>query len=153
MILLDTNVLGRMADAADPQCAAARRAVHSLLASHDRPVVIPQVFYEFWAVATRRAGPPPDGQNGLGMKPEQASQWLEFFQRRFTLLPDREELLARWHDLVRRRGIIGIRSYDARLVAAMQTYGIERLLTFNTEHFRRFSITVVDPASLEITGP
>jgi predicted nucleic acid-binding protein len=147
MILLDTNVLGRMTDAADPQCAVARRAVHSLLASHDGPVVVPQVLYEFWAVATRKAGPPPTGQNGLGMTPEQASQWLGFFQRRFTLLPDREELLPRWHDLVRRLRITGIRSYDARLVAAMQTYAIERLLTFNAEHFRRFSITIIDPAS------
>lgn len=49
--------------------------------------------------------------------------------------------------LGRRLGITGIRSYDARLVAAMQTYGIERLLTFNAEHFRRFSITIVAPAS------
>jgi predicted nucleic acid-binding protein len=148
MILLDTNVLGRMTDAADAQCAAARRAVHSLLASHDRPVIVPQLLYEFWAVATRKAGSPPGGQNGLGMTPEQASRWLEFFQRRFTLLPDREELLPRWHDLVRTLGITGIRSYDARLVAAMQTYGIERLLTFNAEHFRRFSITIISPASL-----
>jgi hypothetical protein len=29
----------------------------------------------------------------------------------------------------------------------MPTYGIEQLLTFNAEHFRRFSITVIDPAS------
>jgi predicted nucleic acid-binding protein len=147
MILADTNVLGRMTDAADPQCAAARRAVHSLLASHDQPVVVPQVLYEFWAVATRKAGSPPGGQNGLGMTSEQASQWLGFFQRRFTLLPDREELLPRWHDLVRGLDITGIRSYDARLVAAMQTYGIERLLTFNAEHFRRFPITVIAPVS------
>ena len=39
MILVDTNVFGRMTDAADPQFAVARRAVHSLLASHDQPVV------------------------------------------------------------------------------------------------------------------
>jgi predicted nucleic acid-binding protein len=147
MILLDTNVLGRMTDATDPQCAAARQAVHSLLASHDQPVVVPQGLYEFWAVATRKAGSPPAGQNGLGMTTDQASQWLGFFQRRFTLLPDREELLPSWHDLVRTLGITGVRSYDARLVAAMQTYGIVRLLTFNADHFRRFSITIVDPAS------
>jgi len=147
MILLDTNVLGRMTDAADPQYATARQAVHSLLASHDQPIVVPQVLYEFWAVATRKAGSPPSGHNGLGMTPDQASQWLAFFQRRFTLLPDREELLPCWHELVRSLGITGIRSYDARLVAAMQTYGIERLLTFNAEHFRRFSITIIAPAS------
>jgi predicted nucleic acid-binding protein len=152
MILLDTNVLGRMTDSADPQCAAARHSVQVLLAEHERLVVAPQVLYEFWVVATRRAGSPPHGQNGLGMTPEQASQWLEFFQRRFTLLPDREELFPCWHALVRGLGITGIRSYDARLVAAMQTYGIERLLTFNVEHFRRFLITIIDPASFEAAG-
>jgi hypothetical protein len=35
--------------------------------------------YEFWTVATRQAGPPPFGQNGLGMTCAQASQWLNFF--------------------------------------------------------------------------
>jgi predicted nucleic acid-binding protein len=74
MILLDTNVLGRMTDATDPQYAAARQATQSLLAEHERLIVVPQALYEFWAVATRKAGPPPAGQNGLGMTPDQASQ-------------------------------------------------------------------------------
>jgi predicted nucleic acid-binding protein len=147
MILLDTNILGRITDSTDPQCRVTRHAIHALLAKQERLTVVPQNLYEFWATATRAPGPPPTGQNGLGMMPARASQWLGFFQRRFTLLPDREELLPRWHDLVRRLGITGIRAYDARLVAAMQTYGIERLLTFNAEHFRRFSITVIEPAS------
>jgi predicted nucleic acid-binding protein len=82
------------------------------------------------------------------MAPEQASQWLGFFMRRFTVLPDREDLLARWHNLVKTLRITGLRSYDARLVAAMQSYAITRLLTFNADHFRIFPITVIDPASL-----
>jgi predicted nucleic acid-binding protein len=81
------------------------------------------------------------------MEPERASQWLRFFMRRFRVLPDREELLALWHDLVRTMGIVGARSHNARLVAAMQSHGITRLLTFNTGHFAIFPITVVDPAS------
>jgi predicted nucleic acid-binding protein len=148
MILLDTNLLGRVTDAADPQCPVARRATHSLLAERERLIIVPQNLYEFWAVATRKPGPPPAGQNGLGMAPEQASQWLGFFMRRFTVLPDREDLLARWHNLVKTLRITGLRSYDARLVAAMQSYAITRLLTFNADHFRIFPITVIDPASL-----
>ena len=148
MILLDTNVLGRVTDSTDPQCAVARRAIHAPLAKQERLVIAPQNLYEFWAVATRNPGPFPAGQNGLGMTPERASQWLRFFQRRFTLLSDREELLTRWHDLVRTLGITGLRSYDARLVASMQTYGITRLLTFNAEHFKGFPVTLIDPASL-----
>ena len=148
MILLDTNLLGRMTDSTDPQCAAARRAVHSLLAKRERLVIFSQNLHEFWAVATRKPGPPPAGQNGLGMTCEQASQWLHFFQRRFMLLPDRADLLECWHALVKALGIRGLKSYDARLAAAMQTYGIRRLLTFNANDFKSFAITIIDPTSL-----
>jgi predicted nucleic acid-binding protein len=148
MILLDTNLLGRLTDSADPLCGAARKAVHTLLAKGERLIIVPQNLYEFWAVATRKPGARPVGQNGLGMTPEQASQWLRFFQRRFTLLPDREELLTHWHALVRTLGITGLKSHDARLVAAMQSYGITRLLTFDADDFRGFAVTLIDPVSL-----
>jgi predicted nucleic acid-binding protein len=147
MILLDTNVLGRMTDSADQQCKTARQAIHLLIDRRERIVIVPQNLYEFWAIATRKPGPPPSGQNGLGMSIDQASRWLQFFGRRFALLPDREELFTLWHSLVMRFAIVGIRSHDARLVAAMQSYGIARLLTFNADHFREFPITLVDPLS------
>lgn len=86
--------------------------------------------------------------NGLGLTTEQTSQWLRFFQRRFTLLPDREDLPARWHELVRMLGIKGCRAHDARLAAAMQSYGISRLLTFNGQDFKDLPVTVVDPAAV-----
>ena len=148
MILLDTNLLGRITDSSDPQCAASRHAISSLLAARERLIIVPQNLYEFWSVATRRCGLPPAGQNGLGMTAEQASQWIRFFQRRFTLLPDREELTGRWHDLVRTFDVKGTRSFDTRLVAAMQTYGIARILTFNINDFKRYPITVICPTTL-----
>ena len=148
MILLDTNLLARVTDSADPQCASARQAIHVLLGRRERLIIVPQNLYECWAVATRQAGHPPIGQNGLGMTTDQASHWLRFFQRRFTLLPDREELLGCSHALVQTHAIKGYRSYDVRLVAAMQTYGIGMLLTFNIDDFRGFPITVLDPASV-----
>src|SRR5205823_6633610 len=106
----DTNLLGRMTDSTDPQCAAARRAVHGLLANRERLIIVPQNLYEFWAVATRKPGPPPTGQNGLGMTCEQASQWMLFFQRRFNLLTDRPEKLGNWHALVKGLGVKGLKS-------------------------------------------
>jgi predicted nucleic acid-binding protein len=148
VILLDTNLLARMTNAADPQCAAARLAVQKLSSGNEQLVIVPQNLYEFWAVATRARGAPPSGQNGLGMTCNQASMWLAFFQRRFTLLLDRNDLLQRWHDLVNRLSIAGFRSHDARLVAAMESYGIARLMTFNALDFKRFAITVVEPASI-----
>ena len=61
MILLDTNLLGRLTDSADPLCTPARRAVHTLLAQGERLIIVPQNLYEFWAVATRKPGAPPAG--------------------------------------------------------------------------------------------
>lgn len=148
MILLDTNLLVRVTNATDPHCDVARSAIHRMTGGGERLIIVPQNLYEFWAVATRRPGAQPAGQNGLGMTCEQASQWLAFFQRRFMLLPDRNDLSARWHGLVKQLDIRGFRSHDARLVAAMESYGIARLLTFNSEDFKRFAITVVDPAAI-----
>jgi hypothetical protein len=92
MILLDMNLLTRMTRAHDPQSGVARAAIQVLFSRGERLIVVPQNLYEFWAVATRLPGPPPAGANGLGMTPAQAGHWLRFFRRRFTLLPDRDEL-------------------------------------------------------------
>src|SRR6266404_4413297 len=41
-------------------------------------------------------------------------------------------------------GIVGFRAHDVRLVAAMQTYGIAQLLTFNAADFRGFAVVILD---------
>ncbi|HEX7377844.1 MAG TPA: hypothetical protein VF278_12060 [Pirellulales bacterium] len=146
MILLDTNLLTRITRSNDAQCAMARGAIQRLVARGERLIVVPQNFYEFWAVATRKTGPPPVGLNGLGMTTVQAGQWVRFFRRRFTLLPDRDHLSDRWLALVEAHGVMGFRAHGVRLVAAMQAYGISDLLTFNGGHFRGLPVTVLDPA-------
>ena len=149
MILLDTNVLVRMTDSINPQCAAARQAVHKSFAKRGQPVVVPQNLYEFWAVATRKPGPPLAGQNGLGMTAERASQWLRILPTPIHASPrSGRTACASGTTSSGAYGILGLKSYDARLVAAMQSYGITRLLTFNTDHFRSLPITLLDPASL-----
>lgn len=146
MILLDTNLLTRMTRSHDPQSGLARAAIRALLCRRERLIIVPQNLYEFWAVATRASGAPPAGRNGLGMTPVQAGHWLRFFQRRFTLLHDREELCSIWQVLVEAHGIAGYQAHDIRLVAAMQSYGVQQLLTFNARDFRGLPITVLDPA-------
>ncbi len=145
MILLDTNLLTR---SQDPQSGAAREAIQTLLGRGERLIVVPQNLYEFWAVATRPHGAPPAGRNGLGMTAPQAGHWLRFFRRRFTLLPDREELSRLWQELVERHIVTGFRAHDVRLVAAMQSYGITRLLTFNATDFRGLAVVILDPAAV-----
>jgi predicted nucleic acid-binding protein len=147
MILLDTNILTRMTRSREPLSGMTRTAIQTLIGRGERLIVVPQNLYEFWAVATRQAGVPPIGRNGLGMTPTQAGHWLRFFQRRFTLLPDREDLSSIWQNLVEGHAIKGFRAHDVRLVAAMQSYGITRLLTFNSADFRGFPITIVDPTA------
>ena len=44
-------------------------------------------------------------------------------------------------------GVIGFRAHDVRLVAAMQSYAITRLLTFNIAHFRGLPVTILDPVT------
>jgi len=149
MILLDTNLLTRITRTNDPQPGLARHAIQSLVARGERLIIVPQNLYEFWAVATRAAGMPPAGANDLGMTPSQAGQWLRFFQRRFTLLPDREDLTSLWQTLVENHRVTGFRAHDVRLVAAIQSYGITRLLTFNGNHFSSLPVTILDPASVK----
>jgi predicted nucleic acid-binding protein len=147
MILLDTNLLIRMTRPLDPQCGVARAAIQTLRRRSERLIVVPQNLYEFWAVATRPLGAPPLGGNGLGMTPAQAAQWLRFFQRHFVYLPDQAQLSQLWLSLVEAHRVTGFRAHDVRLVAAMQSYGIMRLLTFNSAHFRGLPVTILDPAS------
>jgi hypothetical protein len=81
------------------------------------------------------------------MTPTQAGHWLRFFQRRFSLLHDRDVLSSLWQAMVEAHGVTGFRAHDARLAAAMQSYGITRLLTFNASHFHGLPVTVIDPAA------
>ena len=148
MILLDTNLLTRITRSHDPQSGEARAAIQTLLgrggAAHRGPAKPVRI----WAVATRPPGLPPAGRNGLGMTPAQAGHWLLFFRRRFTLLPDREELSTLWQALVEARGVTGFWGHDVQLVAATQSYGVARLLTFNAADFRGLPVMTLDPASV-----
>ncbi len=72
---------------------------------------------------------------------------VTFFQRRFAFLPDHDQLSKLWLALVQAHGVTGFRAHDVRLVAAMQSYGITRLLTFKVAHFRGLSVTILNPSS------
>lgn len=52
---------------------------------------------------------------------------MRFILRRFTFLPDRDQLSKLWLALVEALGVTGFRAHDVRLVAAMQSYGITQL--------------------------
>ncbi len=141
MILLDTNLLLRLARVTDPNFVTAKTSVDRLLSDGEVVCVVPQNVYEFWAVATR-----PVSANGIGFSVSDCQAEVARIRQVFRLLPDRTTLFDQWEALVRAHACHGRVSFDARLVAAMRTHGLTRLLTFNGTDFRRFpGITVLDP--------
>jgi predicted nucleic acid-binding protein len=76
--LLDANILLYIANENDPHHEIATQAVAGLLAAGETVVIVPQVFYEYWTVATRAAV-----RGGLAMTIEEAVQEVAGIQARF----------------------------------------------------------------------
>jgi predicted nucleic acid-binding protein len=142
-VLLDSNILLRLAQPIHPLHPVAQAAVAALRARDARLCIVPQTLYEFWVVATR-----PLAVNGLGMTVSVSQAEVARLKRMFPLLPDLAGLFAEWERIVFSNQVSGRLAHDARLVAAMRTHGLTELLTFNGADFRRFpGVTVLDPAA------
>jgi predicted nucleic acid-binding protein len=147
--LLDTNILLRAAQPSHPQCPLAVDAVAELRRQGDQLCLVPQNFYEFWVVATR-----PTSQNGLGLSVAAGQAELTRLAGLFTFLNDTPGLFAEWERLVASYQVVGKNAHDARLVAAMVTHGVGRLLTFNKADFQRCQgIVVIEPSEVVSTLP
>jgi predicted nucleic acid-binding protein len=140
-VLVDTNVVLRLAEPHHPQYAQAWVATRALIQRNHELCLVPQVHYEFWVVATR-----PTQQNGLGWSLIQVEAEIhKLGPPVFRFLRDERAIYSPWLDLVRSYSVQGKNSHDARLVAAMLRHNITHLLTFNVGDFRRFrEITVID---------
>lgn len=139
--LVDTNILVRLAVPADPRHLSARRAVEAL--AEEGLYAASQNFIEFWNVTTR-----PVENNGLGRTTIATDQVLRSFEQAFARLPEPADLYDRWRELVVRFGVSGVKVHDARLVALMLANDVTRVLTFNTDDFRRYEvlgIRAIDP--------
>lgn len=140
-VLADTNLLLRLVEPDHPQSAAAADATRSIRLSGRQLVIVPQVIYEFWVVATR-----PANLNGLGLEPTDAQHLLAKLSPTLKLLRDERSIYEVWQRIVVDHRIMGKQAHDARLAAAMIRHGISHLLTFNVPDFSRFPfINIVDP--------
>ncbi len=64
----------------------------------------------------------------------------------FTVLPDSMDTFQRWRRIIVANEVKGAKVHDARLVAIMQTHGLQQLLTFNAADFRRYTgVEIIDP--------
>ncbi len=143
-ILADTNILLRLANAADPQHVLASNAATKLFTANEELFVVPQNIYEFWSAATR-----PTSVNGLGLTVSQAKAEVYRLRTFFDLLDEKADIYAEWKRLVDQYLIVGKNAHDTRLVAAMIVHGITHLLTFNKQDFQRFTnITAITPADV-----
>lgn len=143
-VLLDTNILLRLAVPSHPMFVVARQAVKNLADRGDESVVVPQVIYEYWVVSTR-----PLEQNGLGLSAQQTGVAVDKILKNLSLLPDNPGIFELWQTLVTTNAVHGKTAHDARMVAAMMRHGVSHLLTFNHADFRRFhAVTAIDPSQL-----
>ena len=143
-ILLDTNVLLRLSDAAHLANPVAESAIRRLNDAGHEPVLVPQVIYEFWVVATR-----PRNVNGLGLSVPEADARAAEWTGLFRLLRDERGVYAAWRALVVAHDVKGKNAHDARLAAAMTRHGLTHLLTFNGADFKRFpAVIALDPAAV-----
>jgi predicted nucleic acid-binding protein len=143
-ILLDTNVLARLAQPAHPHHHLAVTAVDALDQQGNQLCLVPQVLYEFWVVATR-----PLASNGLGFSAAEAAGELSRILGLFKLFPETAAVFPEWQSLVTMQTVMGKNAHDARLVAAMLVNGLTYLLTFNVADFSRYAaIQVMDPAAV-----
>jgi len=142
-VLLDTNILLRLAQPHHPHAPIVSRALRTLRASNETLHIVQQNIVEFWAVTTR-----PTTANGLGLTTEQAAAEVGALKRLFVLLPELP-LHDAWERLVVDYRVSGKNAHDARLVAAMVVHGIESILTLNAPDFLRFGeIRVLDATAV-----
>src|SRR5436305_6342731 len=145
----DTNILLRGAQPSHPMHASAVAAVNLLAQSGEQLCLVPQNLYEFWAVATR-----PVAANGLGLSVAEAAAEIVRIKQIFVILDDVAAIRPEWERLLIQYSVVGKSAHDARLVAAMTTHGIGRILTFNSSDFQRYpGITVVTPDDVLQANP
>jgi predicted nucleic acid-binding protein len=136
-LLVDTSVLGRLANTDDPAHAVAETAVFQLHRRGETLLTSAQNLIEFRNFATR-----PLSANGLGLSASEAGAKAERFESRFAVVPDTPDIYPAWKALAHASAAIGKQVHDVRLIAVCQVHAIERLLTFNVRHFLRLAVLV-----------
>jgi predicted nucleic acid-binding protein len=124
--------------------SVATAAIVTLILAGHELFITPQVIVELAATLTR-----PVAANGLGLATADVSEIIAEICRDFEVLQDNARVFTEWLDLFSDGKGIGREVYDMRIVAAMRVHGIDDLLTFNVDDFRRYAtLNVVHPADI-----
>ena len=145
--LLDTGILLRLVDETDGQHDVVKQAVSRLGDQREALYITTQNFAEFWNVATR-----PRTNNGLELP---IATVIQLYDRAIepisSVLVELPAVHAEYKRLLIKHSVVGKQVHDARLVAMMLNWQIERILTLNERNFLRYEqegITVVTPDAI-----
>jgi predicted nucleic acid-binding protein len=142
--LIDTNILLRFFDLADPRNAEIAAAIDALTSATAETYVCAQVLIEYWVAATR-----PREVNGFGLDPEEADLRIGQIETLFVCLPEPPDMARRWRELATQYRALGKNAHDARIAALMLANGVEGILTLNASDFARYEgITPVSPSDV-----
>ena len=133
-VLVDTNILLRTQFDKAIHITDASRAFTELRRRGENLATSVQNLAEFWNVSTR-----PEEANGHGLTGAETLMRLQYFERAFTILPESSQSYALWKNLIVTHHIQGKMVHDTRLVSVMLSFGIRKILTFNTADFARFT--------------
>lgn len=146
-LLIDTNVLLRIADSQSFGHPVASAALNNLRSNDIDTFICAQVIVEFWAVATR-----PESANGLGWPVTKTTEAIREIRSQFPLLAETADGLDRWLDLVSGCQVSGKHVHDARLAALAMANGVTRFLTFNISDFpSNWGVEAIHPKQLANT--
>jgi predicted nucleic acid-binding protein len=149
-ILVDTGILLRLPNPADPLHATIDSAITAIQQRGDELVTAPQNLAEFWNVCTR----PATARGGLGLSFGETDRRLRTIESTFAILAELAASYSVWRRLVVTQSVQGKQVHDARLVALMLASGITHILTLNGNDFARYpGITVIDPVGVPATLP
>ena len=143
-VLVDSNVLLRYAQRKHSLFVESTESIARLVERGEQVFFCAQNIAEFCNVATR-----PVEHNGLGLSAFMALKEVANIEATLTLLPDAPEIYTAWKGIVEKFQVLGVKVYDARLVAIMRVYSIKNILTYNVADFDRYrDIQVLHPSSI-----
>jgi predicted nucleic acid-binding protein len=132
-IFIDTNILIYATNALSPWQGTAIRILEKAKTRNVELIVSHQVLREYLASATRISLTAGD------ILLSEILENIKTFQTNFTLVAENSRVLAQLVELIKEVPIAGKQVHDANIVATMLVYGINSLLTYNMDDFKRFS--------------
>jgi len=138
-IFIDTNVLVYASTVRSPFHQVARQALQQHYDAGVELWISRQILREYLATLTRSQS----FTDPLSI--DTLLEEIRVYQSRFQVAEDNAQVTASLLRLMQQVAVGGKQVHDANIVATMQAYGIDQLLTHNTIDFERFAglITVL----------